>query len=182
EKFDNYFFSIFNNKIKNSYFDKTMIYITNMGGAISNTIISFILIFLGNNKIKLIGIELLIALFFSQIIVQFLKRTLGRKRPYKVLDNLNTYGIEMKDYSFPSGHTTASFCLATVFSLNIPYLSVVFFIFAGLVGISRIYLGVHYPSDVLAGIILGIISSFIVHYNFQWAVEAINNILAMINL
>jgi undecaprenyl-diphosphatase len=129
-----------------------------------------------------LGIELLVALMFSQFFVQILKRTLGRQRPYKVLNDLNTFGIEMKDYSFPSGHTTASFCVAVVISINYPQMLPFTFLFAVLIGISRIYLGVHFPSDVLAGAVLGIASAFIVHYYFQWAVHMLNNLFTVFKL
>jgi len=88
---------------------------------------------------------------------------LARERPYNILQNINTFGIKLKDYSFPSGHTTASFSIATVLSLNIPQLMIPVLILALMVGVSRIYLAVHYPSDVLVGVILGIVSSFATH-------------------
>ena len=100
----------------------------------------------------------------SQAIVQILKRGFGRERPYKMVENINTFKIELKDYSFPSGHTTASFCMAATLSLNMPKLSIFLYILAMIIGISRIYLAVHYPTDVLVGIILGVASSMIVHF------------------
>lgn len=181
-KFDEYFINMFNKRIKNRYFDKIMYYITNIGGAISSTIISAALIFFGDVKIRFLGIELLTAIMFSQFFVQIFKRTLGRQRPYKVLDDLNTFGIDMKDYSFPSGHTTASFCMATVISANYPQLLLFAMLFAFLIGISRIYLGVHFPSDVLAGAILGITCGLVVHYYFQWPVQLLDNLFTMIRL
>jgi undecaprenyl-diphosphatase len=57
--------------------------------------------------------------------------------------------------SFPSGHTTAAFAFAAVLARERPRHAVAAFVFAALVGLSRIYIGVHYPSDVLAGAILG---------------------------
>lgn len=181
-KFDDYFINIFNKRIKNSYFDKIMYYITNIGGAISSTVISAILILFGEEEIRFLGIELLVAIIFSQFFVQIFKRILGRQRPYKVLNDINTFGIDMKDYSFPSGHTTASFCMATIISINYPQLLTFAVLFAFLIGISRIYLGVHFPSDVLAGSMLGVVSAFIVHYYFQWAVQLLHNLFTMIEL
>ncbi len=181
-RFDDYFIDIFNKRIKNGWLDRIMYFITNFGGAIFNTIISCILILFGSGKIRYLGIELLVALMFSQFFVQILKRTLGRQRPYKVLNDINTFGIEMKDYSFPSGHTTASFCMAVVISINYPQMLPFTVLFAVLIGISRIYLGVHFPSDVLAGAVLGITSAFIVHYYFQWAVHMLNNLFTVFKL
>ena len=181
-KFDDYFINIFNKRIKNDCFDKIMYYITNIGGAISSTIISITLILFGDEGIRFFGFELLVAIVFSQFFVQIFKRTLGRQRPYKVLDDINTFGIDMKDYSFPSGHTTASFCMATIISINYPQLLTFAILFAFLIGISRIYLGVHFPSDVLAGAMLGVVSAFIVHYYFQWPVQLLHNIFTIIKL
>jgi len=59
-------------------------------------------------------------------------------------------------FSFPSGHTAGAFLMATVVSSFFPLMSAVFFAWAFLVGLSRIYLGVHYPTDVLAGMVVGI--------------------------
>lgn len=163
KSFDTYFINLINGKMRNKFFDKFMYKITDFGGAIASTIFTLILIIIGNDKYKLIGFEVLGVLGISQIIVQSLKILLSRERPYNMIEKLNTFGIDLKDYSFPSGHTTASFTIATTLSLNIPELFIIVFLFASIIGISRIYLGVHYPTDVVAGVILGISSSIIVH-------------------
>jgi undecaprenyl-diphosphatase len=75
------------------------------------------------------------------------------------LQNLNIRKIGIDDYSFPSGHTTAAFCIAVMIALTIPHLSVIAISIAIAVGISRMYLGVHFPSDVLVGMLLGSITS-----------------------
>jgi membrane-associated phospholipid phosphatase len=59
-------------------------------------------------------------------------------------------------YSFPSGHATVSFACATVLALAVPRLRVPLFVLAVLISYSRVYLGVHYPGDVLAGAVLGV--------------------------
>ncbi|HAE92557.1 MAG TPA: phosphatase PAP2 family protein [Tissierella sp.] len=123
-----------------------------------------VLIFIGSSHIRLMGFEALGALIISQVIVHALKRILSRERPYKIIEQLNTFGINLKDYSFPSGHTTASFSIATTIAFNIPKLTVLVFTIAIVVAVSRIYLGVHYPTDVAAGIFLGIGTALIVHF------------------
>jgi undecaprenyl-diphosphatase len=63
-------------------------------------------------------------------------------------------------FSFPSGHTAAAFAMATLVSFHFPILTLPVIIWALLVGFSRIYLGVHYPTDILAGIVIGVTSGF----------------------
>lgn len=163
KRFDNYLIELINHRIKNDFLDKFMYRVTDLGGAIFSTIFSIVLVLFGNDFIKLIGLEALLVLGLSQIVVQSLKLILSRQRPYKIIEQLHTFGINLKDYSFPSGHTTASFSIATVLALNIPAISPLTFFIATIIGISRIYLGVHYPTDVAAGIILGVGSSLLVH-------------------
>lgn len=152
--------------MKSKFFDYFMYRITDLGGAIFTSLFSLSIIIFGNSATRLIGLEAIAAMGFSQSIVQILKKSFGRERPYKMLKNLNTFKIELKDYSFPSGHTTASFCLAATLSLNIPILSVFLYSLALLIGISRIYLAVHYPTDVAVGIVLGVSSALIIHFFF----------------
>jgi undecaprenyl-diphosphatase len=60
-------------------------------------------------------------------------------------------------YSFPSGHATVSFACATVLALAVPRLRVPLFALAALIAFSRVYVGVHFPFDVLAGAVLGVV-------------------------
>lgn len=167
EKIDNFFINMFNKAIKNNFLDRFMRLITEIGGAVGNTIIASIIFLIGilfENNYMSIGFQLLVSLAVVQTIVYITKILVKRIRPYEIKKDINTYGIIMKDYSFPSGHTSASFTLATVLSLNDPRLTIPAYLYASLVGISRIYLGVHYPSDVFFGGFLGTILSYIVHY------------------
>ena len=69
--------------------------------------------------------------------------------PEPLLDSPSTY-------SFPSGHATVSFACATVLALAVPRLRLPLFALATLISFSRVYVGVHYPFDVLAGAALGV--------------------------
>ena len=86
-----------------------------------------------------------------------LKYIVKRPRPYITYPDINALDTEGSP-SFPSGHTSAAFGLATSLSLHYPkwYVVVPSFAWAGLTGYSRMYLGVHYPSDVVAGMIIGL--------------------------
>ncbi|SDZ04485.1 undecaprenyl-diphosphatase [Proteiniborus ethanoligenes] len=160
---DNRIFHVFNTKISCKILDFIMPRITELGGLIFSGIMPLVLIVLNIGKSRPLGFELLASLSFSQVFVQILKRTMSRERPYNILENIKTFDIVLKDYSFPSGHTTASFSMATIFSFYLPQFMFIFIALATLVGISRIYLAVHYPSDVIVGVILGVSSAFVTH-------------------
>jgi len=85
-----------------------------------------------------------------------LKHTVNRDRPYVTYPDI-TQKIDVNSASFPSGHTSSAFSTATSVSLAYPkwYIIVPSFVWAGTVGYSRMTLGVHYPSDVLAGALIG---------------------------
>ena len=179
KRFDSFFINVINGRMKNKFFDYFMYRVTDLGGAIFTSIFSLAIIILGNSSTRFMGIEAIAALGFSQTIVQILKKGFGRERPYKMVENINTFKIELKDYSFPSGHTTASFCMAATLSLNMPRMSIVLYMLAMIIGISRIYLAVHYPTDVVVGIIIGVGSSLIVHF---FLLDYVMNIAKMFSL
>ncbi len=98
-----------------------------------------------------------------------LKRIIKRERPsikYQALIPL----LNASDYAFPSGHTSGAFSMATSFTIACPkwYVAVPVFSYAALVGYSRIYLGVHYPSDVFAGALLGAGSAWVMYKLNKW--------------
>ena len=179
KKFDDFLINLINIKMSHKYLDTIMSRATNLGGVIFSSLLVIILILIGSSHIKLMGFELLGVLAISQIIVHTLKMLLSRERPYNIIEHLNTFGIDLKDYSFPSGHTTASFSMAVTIALNIPRLSILVFIIAIVVGVSRIYLGVHYPTDVAAGMFVGCFTSILVHF---YLLEFVYNIAEALGL
>lgn len=108
------------------------------------------------------GLETGAALAISGALTLVLKYGINRERPFKKYPDIENLS-EAGDPSFPSGHTSAAFATATALSLAYPkwYVIVPAYSWAALVGYSRLDLGVHYPSDVLGGIITGMGSAYL---------------------
>ena len=84
-----------------------------------------------------------------------LKKAIRRDRPYVVIAS-SLQALQPSDqFSMPSGHTAAAFLTATLVTLFVPSLFALAMLWAILVGVSRVVLGVHYPSDIAAGALLG---------------------------
>ncbi|MDE6917599.1 MAG: phosphatase PAP2 family protein [Lachnospiraceae bacterium] len=96
---------------------------------------------------------LLLSLIVNNLI---LKNLVGRIRPYELVEGLQCIVAPAYDASFPSGHTGASFASAVAIFGQIPRKFAVFFIIlAALIAFSRLYVGIHYPTDVLGGLVTG---------------------------
>ena len=79
-----------------------------------------------------------------------------RDRPYERMVDVQFRVRPPDRFSFPSGHTASAFLMMTLLANTFPALQIPTFCWATLVGVARVHLGVHYPTDVLAGALLGI--------------------------
>lgn len=105
------------------------------------------------------------AFTIERIIYFILKNTLKRRRPPEVIANFTSIVQASDQFSFPSGHTMAAFLLAGLSVLVIGAEAAILYLWAIAVGISRVVLGVHFPTDILAGATLG---SAIAYYAFYY--------------
>ena len=151
--------------VRNPILDSIMIFITSLGNGgmiwIAATIVLLI-----PKKTRKAGIMSAVALLGSLIINNnIVKNIVQRPRPFVTFTDLQIIIPTPSEFSFPSGLTSSSFAAAAVFYRHLPKkLGLPAVILAGLIGFSRLYVGVHYPTDVIAGVLMGILLSYLAEY------------------
>ena len=136
--------------------DALMYALSKLGDGYFYGIVGLVLFFINVDLAMRIIPAAMVAFALEITVYKLVKNKTKRNRPFVALPAIR-YLIQPPDrFSFPSGHTSAAFVMATIFSTVIPVLTLPFVLLAGLIGFSRIYNGLHYPSDVLVGMVLGI--------------------------
>ena len=109
------------------------------------------------------GVMTLVALLLCLLVGNLLlKNIVARERPFSFLPNMGLLIAIPNDYSFPSGHTMSSFAAAYCLSLGRHWwVKVIYFTLASAMAFSRLYIYVHFPTDILAGVVLGLISGIL---------------------
>jgi undecaprenyl-diphosphatase len=168
-------FYFFNHNFQNPIFDAVMPVVTHFGGFKVLVVVLIAVILYAHLKdkktLRRLTILALIAFLCSDIVTAILKHLIMEPRPFVTLDNVHLLIAEDDPLSFPSGHTTSTFSVVTFFVLNMKELAkrhyklidVALIIFAVVIPFSRMYVGVHYPGDVLAGALIGIAGALIVN-------------------
>ena len=113
-------------------------------------------------KYRMAGLAMGLALLFGFLIGNLtIKPLVARVRPYDVNPSVALLISPPKDFSFPSGHTLSSFAAATALFLNHKKAGAAALALAAVIAFSRMYLYVHYPTDILAGLLIGVAVAFL---------------------
>jgi len=119
------------------------------------------------------GATVLLALVIGALITNIaLKPLVARIRPYDVIEGLSLLVKRQADLSFPSGHTCAAFAAGAVCFVRLrrPW-GVCLLVLAVLIAVSRLYVGVHYPTDVLGGIVVGLFGAWAALRLVAWKLD-----------
>jgi len=156
QRVDVWAFLVFNLRgARPAWLDWTMLGFTQVGSAMGALAIGLILFFASD---RLVTYEFILGSLTLWLVVELVKALVRRSRPIFRVTQARIVGLRAIGRSFPSGHTSQAFFTATLLA---PYFHasiwVVFLLYATalMVGITRMYVGAHYPRDVLAGAILG---------------------------
>jgi undecaprenyl-diphosphatase len=168
-QFDTSLFFILNVKAQNPVLDFLMPILTNLDyWRIPLAIMLILLLIFGGKRGRIAVALLLVGITLSdQLCNSLIKPLVGRIRPCNVLENVHLLINCTRSFSFPSSHATNMFTGSVILSFIYQKFRIAFLIIAAMVAYSRIYVGVHYPLDVLGGMLLGIICAGGVIYLYQ---------------
>lgn len=157
------------NNLHNPVLDKIMVAITNLGDA-GLIWIGIAIILLFRKKTRKCGGLMLASMALGLIFGNgILKNLIARERPCWIDSNIPLLVPTPHDYSFPSGHTLASFEAAVMIFLHNKKWGVISFVLAILIAFSRMYLFVHFPTDIVCGAALGTLISIFVYDVYEIA-------------
>lgn len=148
--------------LRSDWLTPVVIFITRLGNAGMIWIILALGLLLPK-KTRREGLMCTVALVMMLVLNNmFLKNLVARTRPYEVVHGLVSLVGNMRDFSFPSGHTAAAFSVASVVFYKCPkWLWIPVMLLAALMGFSRLYVGVHYPTDVIFAVLEGFFIGYV---------------------
>jgi membrane-associated phospholipid phosphatase len=155
QRLDARVFKLFNMHGYPKWLDRFMWLVTQLGNMLTAFIAAFVFFLLNYRGLAVV---IVLGTLMLWLLVETVKGLADRDRPFLSIDNTRVIGWREKGDSFPSGHTTQIFFLMTLFIHHFqPGIveSVILYAVAALVGFTRIYVGAHYPRDVIAGVVLG---------------------------
>lgn len=157
QRLDARVFTLFNMRGYPKWLDRLMWLGTQLGNMLTAFLAAFAFFLLGYRDL---AIETVLGTLTLWLLVETIKGLAKRDRPFRSLNQTRVIGRQEKGDSFPSGHTTQIFFLATLFIHHFqPGIAgmAALYALATLVGFTRIYVGAHYPRDVIAGVVLGLV-------------------------
>jgi len=140
---------------KKQLFDRLFFNISRSADGPFYAIVAILLLLMQGEKDVHLFLAMLFAFALELSLYKILKNGIKRPRPFDELDRVQFVVAPPDRFSFPSGHTAAAFVMAIILTTGFPVLQPLLLTWATMVGASRIYLGVHYPTDVLMGAVLG---------------------------
>jgi membrane-associated phospholipid phosphatase len=156
QKIDVWFFMTVNKRGERpQWLDYVMLAFTQIGNGVFAYAVAFVLFVRVQH---LLAYELVFGTLTLWLMVELMKVLIHRQRPYSNLIGIRVVGDKEGGHSFPSGHTSQAFFMASLLAHYFRggvWLALLFYGIASLVGVTRMYVGMHYPRDVLGGVILG---------------------------
>lgn len=153
---DRYCYSLFSSLRSRYLFATTARWVSGSGDGYWYLFVAYLLVWVsGSNWDYLIALAITFAI--ERPLYWLLKNSFRRNRPTNYTPDALL--IAHDKFSFPSGHTCAAFVFATVTSSFFPALAAPLLIWAAMIGVSRVVVGVHYPTDIMAGMCLGLLIS-----------------------
>jgi len=152
-------FFFINHGMSNPFFNFIMPMISEICDGPILFVLSLLLLLSKKKELKALGLIMLAGLTVTFYVASGLKTLVARPRPFLVLTDVYLLAKE-KSMSFPSNHAATAFMAATVLTAYFKKYAALFYSFAVAVAVSRVYMGVHYPSDVLAGAAIGILIGY----------------------
>lgn len=145
------------------FLDVIMIFITKLGDA-GVFWIAVGLLLTVIPKTRKCGLLVLISMALTYLLGNIiLKNLIARPRPFRVDNSVTLLIPEPGEYSFPSGHTMNSFTASVMIFLHYKKTGIAALVLAALIAFSRMYLFVHYPTDILGGIVIGVFDAVLVY-------------------
>lgn len=169
-------FLFFNRTLSNPVLDFAMPYITESDyWRIPILVVWLALMIFGGKKGRIVALLVIIIITLSdQVSSSVIKSWVRRVRPCFEVDGVRLLIRQSRSFSFPSSHASNMSAMATLFSVKYPGYKYIFISIAVLVAYSRMYVGVHYPSDILGGAVLGISCAVAVLFIERWFSNLLN--------
>lgn len=139
-------------------------WVSRLGDGMLWYLIIGLLALIGGPRGRLCAVQMVTAGFVCLVTYKALKRWASRPRPFECCPGIQARSYVLDRFSFPSGHTLHAVGFTLMLTFHYPLFGAVLWVFTALVAFSRVVLGLHYPSDVLAGALVGATVSSLVSY------------------